>query len=50
MIKYSISKHHGIYILWKESNHEKGWAICGIYKGTRKECKNKLKEILEYAR
>lgn len=50
MIKYSISKHLGIYILWKESHHGKGWACCGIYKGTRKECKNKLKEILEYAR
>lgn len=50
MIKYSISKHLGIYILWKESQKGKGWACCGIYKGTRKECQNRLKEIMEYAR
>lgn len=50
MIKYSISKHHGIYILWKESHKGTGWACCGIFQGTRKECKLKLKEVLEYAR
>lgn len=50
MIKYTISKHHGIYILWKEINSEKGWDCCGIFKGTRKECKLKLKEVIKYAR
>jgi hypothetical protein len=50
MIKYTISKHHGIYILWKESHKGTGWACCGIFKGTRKECKLKLKEVIEYAR
>lgn len=52
MIKFSISKHKqlselnnkDIYVLWKESDY----GCRGIYQGSKKNCKIKLKE-LKYA-
>lgn len=49
MIKYSISKHkqltelnnRSIYVLWKESDY----GCRGIYQGTKKACREKLKEM-----
>ena len=44
---YSIKKYKqlGEYVLWKEINSEHGFAVKGIFKGTKKECEKKLKEI-----
>ena len=49
MIRYSISKHkqltelnnRNIYVLWKESDY----GSRGIYQGTKKACREKLKEM-----
>ena len=46
MIKYTISRHLGNYILFKESYTEHGMACMGIFKGTWKECRLKRKELL----
>lgn len=47
LIKYSIKYHKQLkeYILWKELESEKGFNVRGIYKGTKKDCIQKLKEI-----
>ena len=47
LIKYSIKYHKQLkeYILWKELESEKGFNVRGIYKGTKKECTEKLKEL-----
>jgi len=44
---YSIKKHKqlGEYVLWKEIISEHGFAVKGIFNGTKKECEAKLKEI-----
>ena len=46
-IKYSIEYHNqlGEYILWKEKIGERSGNVIAIYKGTKKECEEKLKEI-----
>lgn len=47
IINYKIEYHKLLkeYILWKEVETSKGWGVIGIYKGTKKQCKEKLKEI-----
>ena len=50
MIKYTISRHNGEYILWKDSKTEHGIASIGIYHGSYLECRNKRKEVLKNAR
>ena len=47
IINYSIKYHKLLkeYILWKELTSEKGFNVIGIYKGTKQQCKDKLKEI-----
>lgn len=47
MVKYSISYHKQMekWVLWKEVNSKHGFAIKGIFQGTKKECQEKLKEI-----
>lgn len=47
MIKYTISKHHGKYILFKESYKNHGMACIGIYTGSYKECILKRKELIK---
>jgi hypothetical protein len=46
-VKYTIEYHNLMkkYILWKEVNSDKGFCVKGIYAGTKKECREKLKEI-----
>ena len=46
-ITYSIEFHEGLqeFILWKELVTERGFNVVAIYKGTKKECQQKLKEI-----
>ena len=46
MIKYTISKHLGQYILFKESYTEHGMACMGIFKGSYLECRSKRKELI----
>ena len=45
--KYSIEYHKGLqeFILWKEVESEKGFNVVAIYKGTKKECREKLNEL-----
>ena len=44
---YKINYHKGLqeFILWKEIKSEKGYNNIAIFKGSKKECKNKLNEI-----
>lgn len=44
---YSIKKHKqlGEYVLWKEISSEHGFAVKGIFKGTKKECQEYLEKI-----
>lgn len=46
-ITYCITYHEQLqqYILWKELTSERGFNSIAIYKGTKKECREKLKEI-----
>ena len=46
-VNYSIKKHKqlGKHVLWKEISSEHGFAIKGIFNGTKKECEDRLKEI-----
>ena len=46
MIKYTISMHHGEFILWKESYSDHGLACKGIFRGSYLSCRNKRKEVL----
>ena len=47
MVKYTIEKHKQMncYILWKNVKRDHSYGCRGIFQGTRKECKEKLKEI-----
>ena len=50
MIKYTISRHLGEFILWKESYSEHGLACIGIFRGSYLACRNKRKEVLRNGR
>lgn len=53
IIKYSVNYHKQLselsnkptYILWKDVQSKRGGNVVAIYKGSRKECYQKLKEI-----
>lgn len=52
-IRYTIEYHKQlsliegkkIYILWKDIESKRGGNVTAIFKGSRKDCYNKLKEI-----
>lgn len=46
-IKYFIEKHKQLneYVIFKYIHKNNGYAIKGIFSGTRQECQQKLKEI-----
>lgn len=47
MKKYSVSKSNNgeYYVLWVETNIGNGCCCRGIFKGTRKQCYEKKKEV-----
>lgn len=49
MIKYSVEKSSQgkYYILWKNVECGKGFNAIRVFKGTRRDCYQKLKEVKE---
>ena len=49
MRKYSVSKSYNgdYYVLWLDTNIGNGYCCRGIFKGTRKECYEKKKEVMK---
>lgn len=45
MIKYNVEKVNDYYVLYKNIEKGKGCCSGAIFKGKRKECYKKLKEV-----
>ena len=44
-ITYSIQYKNGQWVIWKDIEKEKSISCIVIYKGTRKECQQRLEEL-----
>lgn len=51
-IYYTIEYHRELkkWVLWENTKYDRGESCRGIFKGNKKECEEKLKEIKEKER
>lgn len=49
MVSYTVEKSNNgeYYVLWKNISNKRSFACMGIFKGAKKDCYKKLKEVKE---